>query len=247
MTAPTFDADAVVWNLDKVLNDKAPQFDAKQSAQVKPRIPSIASYASSTTARWRSPPRTSTRCSRTSCPGSWSPARRNGRSWAATGTSSPRSPPAPARSSWTSWCRASAPSWSRTPAYWDKNRIPKTDRIVLLPIPDALTRANALLNGQVDLIETPPPDMLPQLQSPASSWCRTSRRMSGRTTSARCPARPGPTSACARRSTWRSTATRWSSCSMAWRSPAAGQFDPDQPLVRQARVRSSTTWRRPAR
>jgi peptide/nickel transport system substrate-binding protein len=37
-------ADAVVWNLDKVLNDKAPQFDAKQSAQVRPRIPSIASY-----------------------------------------------------------------------------------------------------------------------------------------------------------------------------------------------------------
>jgi len=37
-------ADAVVWNLDKVLNDKAPQFDAKQSAQVRSRIPSIASY-----------------------------------------------------------------------------------------------------------------------------------------------------------------------------------------------------------
>ena len=39
-----FKADAVVWNLDKVLNDKSPQFDAKQAAQVKPRIPSIASY-----------------------------------------------------------------------------------------------------------------------------------------------------------------------------------------------------------
>ena len=39
-----FGADAVVWNLDKVLNDKSPQFDAKQSAQVRPRIPSIASY-----------------------------------------------------------------------------------------------------------------------------------------------------------------------------------------------------------
>src|SRR6195952_4679942 len=37
-------ADAVVWNLDKVLNDKSPQFDPKQAAQVKPRIPSIASY-----------------------------------------------------------------------------------------------------------------------------------------------------------------------------------------------------------
>ncbi len=39
-----FDADAVIWNLDKVLNDKAPQFDKRQSAQVKTRLPSVASY-----------------------------------------------------------------------------------------------------------------------------------------------------------------------------------------------------------
>ncbi|MBC9883976.1 ABC transporter substrate-binding protein, partial [Bradyrhizobium sp. INPA01-394B] len=40
-----FNADAVVWNVDKVLNDKAPQFDKRQSAQVKTRLPSVASYA----------------------------------------------------------------------------------------------------------------------------------------------------------------------------------------------------------
>ena len=40
-----FNADAVVWNFDKVLNDKAPQFDKRQSAQVKTRLPSVASYA----------------------------------------------------------------------------------------------------------------------------------------------------------------------------------------------------------
>ena len=40
-----FNADAVIWNLDKVLNDKAPQFDKRQSAQVKTRLPSVASYA----------------------------------------------------------------------------------------------------------------------------------------------------------------------------------------------------------
>ncbi len=39
-----FNADAVIWNLDKVLNDKAPQFDKRQSAQVKTRLPSVASY-----------------------------------------------------------------------------------------------------------------------------------------------------------------------------------------------------------
>src|SRR6202795_840159 len=40
-----FNADAVIWNLDKVLNDKAPQFDKRQSAQVKTRLPSVAGYA----------------------------------------------------------------------------------------------------------------------------------------------------------------------------------------------------------
>src|SRR5207342_1178711 len=40
-----FNADAVIWNLDKVLDDKAPQFDKRQSAQVKTRLPSVASYA----------------------------------------------------------------------------------------------------------------------------------------------------------------------------------------------------------
>ncbi len=40
-----FNADAVIWNFDKVLNDKAPHFDKRQSAQVKPRLPSVASYA----------------------------------------------------------------------------------------------------------------------------------------------------------------------------------------------------------
>ena len=64
-----FNADAVVWNLDKVLNDKSPQFDAKQSAQVRPRIPSVASYKKSATPWWKSQPRMSMRCSRTSCRG----------------------------------------------------------------------------------------------------------------------------------------------------------------------------------
>src|SRR5260370_21720482 len=39
-----FDADAVIWNLDKVLNDKSPQFDPKQLAQVRARIPTLVGY-----------------------------------------------------------------------------------------------------------------------------------------------------------------------------------------------------------
>src|SRR5260370_7774762 len=40
----TFNADAAIWNLDKVLDEKSPQFDKRQSAQVRPRLPSVASY-----------------------------------------------------------------------------------------------------------------------------------------------------------------------------------------------------------
>ncbi|MBC9884176.1 ABC transporter substrate-binding protein, partial [Bradyrhizobium sp. INPA01-394B] len=49
--------------------------------------------------------------------------------------------------------------------YWDKARVPKIDKMVLLPMPEALTRTNALLAGQVDLIETPAPDAVPQLKA----------------------------------------------------------------------------------
>src|ERR1700688_3523649 len=40
-----FNPDAGICDLDKVLNDKASKFDKRQSAQVKPRLPSVASYA----------------------------------------------------------------------------------------------------------------------------------------------------------------------------------------------------------
>jgi peptide/nickel transport system substrate-binding protein len=49
--------------------------------------------------------------------------------------------------------------------YWDKNRIPKHDRLVLLPMPEATTRVAALLSGQVDFIEAPPPDAIPALKA----------------------------------------------------------------------------------
>jgi peptide/nickel transport system substrate-binding protein len=36
------------------------------------------------------------------------------------------------------------------PDYWDKTRVPKQDRLVLLPMPEANTRVAALLSGQVN-------------------------------------------------------------------------------------------------
>jgi ABC-type transport system substrate-binding protein len=47
--------------------------------------------------------------------------------------------------------------------YWDKARVPKLDKMILLPIPEASTRTAALRSGQVDWIETPAPDAVDSL------------------------------------------------------------------------------------
>ena len=49
--------------------------------------------------------------------------------------------------------------------YWDPKRTPKVDRVVLLPMPEANARTAALLSGQVDWIEAPAPDAVPQIKS----------------------------------------------------------------------------------
>ena len=158
-----FKADAVVWNLDKVLNDKSPQFDAKQAAQVKPRIPSIASYRKVDDYTVEITTKDVDALFLYQLP--WflisSPAQfdKVGKDWnkfasQPSGTGPFKLEKLVPRE------RAELVKYA---GYWDKTRLAKTDRIVLIPIPDALTRSNALLNGQVDLIETPPPDVLPQL------------------------------------------------------------------------------------
>ncbi len=49
--------------------------------------------------------------------------------------------------------------------YWDKSRVPKQDRVVLIPMPEATTRAAALMAGQVDFVEAPSPDTISKLKS----------------------------------------------------------------------------------
>jgi len=158
-------ASAVVWNLDKVLSDKSPQFDAKQSAQVRPRIPSIATYrviddytveittkAVDALFPYQLP------WFLIGSPAQWE---KMGKDWSKVATQ----PSGTGPFKLDKLVPRERADLVKNIAYWDKTRIPKTDRIVLIPIPDAMTRANALLNGQVDIIETPPPDVLPQLKS----------------------------------------------------------------------------------
>ncbi|HEX3989941.1 MAG TPA: ABC transporter substrate-binding protein, partial [Acetobacteraceae bacterium] len=48
--------------------------------------------------------------------------------------------------------------------YWNKDRIPKQDRVELFPMPNSSTRTAALLSGQVNWIEAPDPDSVKRLK-----------------------------------------------------------------------------------
>ncbi len=49
--------------------------------------------------------------------------------------------------------------------YWDKSRIPKHDRLLLMPVPDANTRVAALRSGQIDMIDTLASDSIAPLKA----------------------------------------------------------------------------------
>jgi len=53
----------------------------------------------------------------------------------------------------------------RNAEYWDPARVPKHQRLALIPMPEATTRVAALLSGQVDFIEAPPPDAVPRIRA----------------------------------------------------------------------------------
>ena len=159
-----FNADAVIWNFEKVLNPQAPHFDNRQSAQVRPRLPSVAS--------WRKVDamtvEVTTRVVDSIFPYQmlWflisSPAQfeRVGRNWdrfaaEPSGTGPFRAGRLVPRASL---------ELLRNPGYWNPARMAKVDRLILVCAPEAITRSNALLTGQVDLIETPAPDVVARLR-----------------------------------------------------------------------------------
>jgi peptide/nickel transport system substrate-binding protein len=160
----TFTADAVVWNLDKVLDEKAPQFDKRQSAQVRPRLPSIASYRKLDD--YTVEITTKTVDSFFPYQMLWflvsSPAQyeKLGRDW----NKFANEPSGTGPFKLDKLVPRERAELVKNSDYWDKARLPKVDRLVLIPLPEALTRTNALLAGQVDLIETPAPDAVPQLK-----------------------------------------------------------------------------------
>lgn len=158
-----FNADAFVWNMERYMNDKSRQFEPQAAGLTRARNPYIKSYrkvdentVSVTTIRPLSyfpmlmvyPLMTS--------PTGWEKAG----TWAAYANApSGTGPFKLAR-----WTPRQSAELEKNTAYWDKARVPKLDKIVLVPMPEALTRIAALRSGQVDWIEAPAPDAVPSLK-----------------------------------------------------------------------------------
>ena len=157
-------ADAIVFNFEKVLKKDAPHYDPRLVGQTLPRMPTLAGAKKidDYTVEVSS-----------SEPDSFLPINLTNLFMA--------SPTAWAKTkSWTEFARAPVGSgpWKfvrlvpreriemeRNAGYWNKARVPKAEKLVLIPMPEANTRVSALLSGQVDWIEAPPSDSIAQLKS----------------------------------------------------------------------------------
>jgi peptide/nickel transport system substrate-binding protein len=172
-----FSADAVVWNVDKVLNQNAPQFDASQVGLTTSRMPTLVSARKIddlTVEMVTKEPDSFLPINLTNLymasPSKWQKLYD-----AATGADAK----AKSQAAWDAFAKDASGTgpWkfsSFTPRerlelvknadYWDKARIPHIDKMLLLPMPEANARTAALLSGQVDWIEAPAPDALAQIK-----------------------------------------------------------------------------------
>ena len=160
-----FTADAVVWNLDKLLKNDSPQFDQRQAAQGRSRIPAVASYKVidkykveiTTTAPDATLPYQIAWVMMSS-PAQWE---KLGKSWDAFAQKPSGTGPWKMESGFKPRERAEL---TPNADYWDKARVPKLDKMVLIPLPEPNARVAALRSGEVDWIEAPAPDAVPSLK-----------------------------------------------------------------------------------
>jgi ABC-type transport system substrate-binding protein len=174
-----FNAAAVVWNVQKVLDQNAPHFDQSQVGVTVSRMPNLASA--------RAIDELTVELT-TKAPDSFLPINLTNLFMASPThwqkllgevPASVADPKARAAAAWTAF--AANPSGTgpfrgvrlvprerfemvANKDYWDAARRPKIDRVVLLPLPEPNARTAALLSGQVDWIEAPAPDSVPQIK-----------------------------------------------------------------------------------
>jgi ABC-type transport system substrate-binding protein len=173
-----FNADAVVWNVRKVLDKDAVHFDASQVGVTASRMPTLrtARKVDNLTVELTSSEPDSFLPINLSNLFMASPAHWQKKFDAAPGAT-------PADKSKAAWTAFAADASGTGPfkmarfvprerlevvankAYWDPKRMPKIDRVVMLPMPEANARTAALLSGQVDWIEAPSPDAMGAIQS----------------------------------------------------------------------------------
>lgn len=161
----SFNAEAVAWNMRKLMDRQAPQYDPRQVAQTYGRMAGMAgvdvvddlTIVIATTAPDALVPWYFGRIMLSS-PAQWE---KVGRSWEAFA----RSPSGTGPWKFDRLVPRQRLDLVRNADYWNRERVPKTDRLVLLPIPDANTRIAALLSGQVDWVEAPPPDATARLRA----------------------------------------------------------------------------------
>ena len=168
-----FTADAVVWNVRKVLDKDAPHFDASQVGVTASRMPTLRTARKIddlTVELTTSEPDAFLPLNLTNLFMA-SPAHWQKKFDAAAGAT-------PADKAKAAWIAFAADASGTGPfkmarfvprerlevtankAYWDPKRTPKIDRVVMLPMPEANARTAALLSGQVDWIEAPSPDAM---------------------------------------------------------------------------------------
>src|SRR5262249_53876742 len=159
-----FNADAAIWNLDRYFKSDSPQFDPTGGAIARARDPWVASYRKidDYTIEISNPRPISY------FPGALaylffsSPAQfQKTGSW----TEFAKSPSGTGPFKITDFQPRVSTTLSRNDAYWDRGRVPKLDKMVLTPMPEATPRLAALRSGQVDWIEVPPPDAVPSLKA----------------------------------------------------------------------------------
>lgn len=160
-----FTAQSVIWNLDKLIAKDSPQFDQRQSAQGKSRIPAVASYKAvdplTVEIVTKSPDATlpyQISWVMMSSPAQWE---KLGKSWEAFA----KTPSGTGPWKLTAFVPRERAELSPNKDYWDKARVPKLDKLVLLPLPEANARVAALRSGQVDWIEAPAPDAIDSLKA----------------------------------------------------------------------------------
>jgi peptide/nickel transport system substrate-binding protein len=159
-----FKADAAIWNFEKILNDKSPQYDTKQSAQGRSRVPAVATYKAlddyTIEIKTKAPDAFlpyQVAWIMMSSPAQWE---KVGKDW----NNFAKTPSGTGPWKITAFVPQTRAELSPNKDYWDKTRVPKLDKIVLLPIPEAATRTAALRSGQVDWIEAPAPDAVDSIE-----------------------------------------------------------------------------------